>query len=370
MSPLSRSLPLALALSLSPAALAAPTFLDGVTMDGGWYDVNKRSMWAEHSVSGTSLAISDNGVSRKANTDYDSNIAYNNKSDNGYEMVTATDSSMCWAAATANTLQWWQDRKAENNGGQLPSGTPNGKAGTAQYSKLQNVAQLDIYQVLYTNFSYKQTQYSSVTVGLAGKTYIGWDYWFNGYTSSVDQLAEYYDVAAKGDTGYWSDLGYYTKLTESGNSYTNESTLFSLSIVNTNNYVTALTDPINANRAVSLTVTGAGSYTNSGHAVTMWGYEMEGDELYIYLTDSDDYYHGLVKYLVSVDGNNVTLSTADSHDEIVDENGNKVFSTLDGFRLTEVYALTADYASVPEPASATLLLLAGAALVGRRRRRA
>ncbi len=358
-----RLLPLLL-LALGATAAADVTFIDGVGLSGGWYDVNKRSMWFEASNGGG--YISDNGVLRAVNTDYASNQAFN-ASYNGYQMIYATDSSMCWAASTANTLQWWQDRKAQNS--QLPAGIPNGKAETAQYSKLENVAQLDIYQVLYTNFS---TSYGGSTrSGIAGKTFIGWDWWFNGNsTDSVKELAGSYGISPA-HAGYWSELGYYTKLTSTGVGTTNESTLFSLALVNTDNYLSALTDPINASRAVSLTVTGAGNYSDSGHAVTLWGYEQDGADLYLYLTDSDDYYHGLVRYLVTAENGAVTLSTTETHPEITNASGNSAFSSLNGMKVSEVYALAAAYKEapgIPEPTSSALLLLAATALVARRRR--
>ncbi len=358
---------LALYAPLSAPLFAAPVFLEGVSEESGWYDVNKNSKW--FTGGSPSSTVYDNGVTRDPQYTPASLSAYYNYSGDqfgGYRMYYSGDFSMCWAASAANTLQWWQDRKAEYTA--LPTDVPNGYSPTHLYPKLENVAQLAIYQNLYTHFSYQEAGVRMA--GIPGKTFAGWDWWFNGYTPAVAQMGDAYGIAATDAGGYWKDEGLYTQLTQNGNAYTNESTLFSVGLVNKDDYVEQLTRPILNGQASSLTLQGSSDYSN-GHAVTLWGFEQAEDGLYLYLTDSDDYYHGLVKYKLSTDGERVLLSTTDTHPEITLANGSPAFSTLNGLAVAEVYALKAPYQpgnSIPEPATTALGLLALAAFGSRRRR--
>ena len=70
-------------------------FAEGVSLESGWYDVNK---------------VKDGTV-------------------NG-------DINMCWAATAANILQWWQDRYVEQ-GNELPEGCPDGKGETYELAIME-----------------------------------------------------------------------------------------------------------------------------------------------------------------------------------------------------------------------------------------
>ena len=84
-------------------------FAEGVDIASGWYDVNKKGM-------------GDNG-----------------------------DINMCWAAASANMIQWWQDRYVAA-GGTLPSTAVNGP-GTKTYGSFSpyELALMEVYHDEWNN---------------------------------------------------------------------------------------------------------------------------------------------------------------------------------------------------------------------------
>ena len=84
-------------------------FAEGVTISSGWYDVNKKG-------------AGDNG-----------------------------DINMCWAAASANMIQWWQDRYVAA-GGTLPSTAVNGH-GTKTYGSFSpyELALMEVYHDEWNN---------------------------------------------------------------------------------------------------------------------------------------------------------------------------------------------------------------------------
>ena len=160
------------------SAHAAPVFIEGVSESGGWYDVNKKTQWSDWP--------KPNALT---------------PAQRPWQWVNLpADNSMCWAAAGANTLQWWQDRY-----GNVPAGTPNGLADTTTINGLQNISQLQIYQTICTNWT-------------DGGSHVeqAWNWWFNGGSLS--------DVAFPGSTqlnnensgGYWKALGRSVTLLDNG----------------------------------------------------------------------------------------------------------------------------------------------------------
>ncbi|GEM_PF-1236923 len=84
-------------------------FAEGVSLDSGWYDLNK--------------SFGHDGFSQ--------------------------DSNMCWAGVGANMIQWWQDRYVAD-GGVLPVDTPNGFIPGREHADFR---QLAIFETLVERFS-------------------------------------------------------------------------------------------------------------------------------------------------------------------------------------------------------------------------
>ncbi len=98
--------------TITASAVASGTqivFAEGVTQQSGWYDVNKKG-----------------------------------KGDNG-------DINMCWAAASSNMIQWWQDRYVAA-GNTLPSTAVNGP-GTKIYGSFEpyELALMEVYHDQWNN---------------------------------------------------------------------------------------------------------------------------------------------------------------------------------------------------------------------------
>lgn len=87
--------------TLTLAAHAQPVFVEGVSLDGGWYDCNKTTKWNWQASKPTGYYSSGDWI--------------------------LDDSAMCWAHAASNILQWWQDGQASA----LPAVAPNGASNTA-----------------------------------------------------------------------------------------------------------------------------------------------------------------------------------------------------------------------------------------------
>lgn len=122
---------------------------------------------------------------------------------------------------------------------------------------------------------------------------------------------------------------------------------------------------------ISLTI--CFSDANLGHAITLWGVEYENGELTkLWLTDSDDYW-STTPYLYSA-----TVATGeDGKIYITGTEYDKYMKSGsyfgEGTYIDSVHAImapsSANWQTVPEPAAATLSLLALAALATRRRRK-
>ncbi len=116
--------------------------------------------------------------------------------------------------------------------------------------------------------------------------------------------------------------------------------------------------------------------TGLGHAITLWGVEYDNGELTkLWLTDSDDYWEdGPNLYSATVetgaDGKMYITGTEYDIPETEDTQGWMYFG--EGAYIDSVYAInapvSANWQLVPEPTTATLSLLALAALAARRRK--
>lgn len=327
--------------ALTLAAHAQPVFVEGVSLDGGWYDCNKTTKWNWKDVANTKPT------------------GYVDFQDGGDWVI--NDGAMCWAHAASNILQWWQDGQASA----LPAVVPNGASNTAvpYYSGVPNkvgthridaplyVQQLAIFKAIGKNWA-----------NTGGKSVQAYNWYFNG-----GKLDAYPGTLLNADSGgYFKDLG----LVMNPESYT--SPLFTTFTFNDSFtrdvIIDTLTGYIDSNYGTTLSV--------SGHAITMWGYEMSNDEFFVYLTDSDDFRHALFKQKVIFSDNKWAYLTACDGDTAVytdtqTASFNKVEQTFQGVVLYEAQAFMGPtLLSVPEPTTATLSLLALTALLARRRRKA
>ena len=236
-----------------PAEGKSIVFVEGVTATSGWYDVNKMG----------------NGTL------------------NG-------DINMCWAAASANMIQWWQDRYTAA-GKSLPASavTGPGSVYVASAGRTYELALMDMYHSQWNNDKGCHTTES-----------IPWYFEGVNYGQTATAGSQAYPLTAG---GYWTDVwnsvyphlyheysymfGWYTNL------YTAEYTAYehwgegsSLSGTQRHKRFSELVVEFIDRGITSMTVT---LNKNGGlnHATTVWGYEIDnatGLLTRLWITDSDD----------------------------------------------------------------------------------
>ena len=228
-------------------------FVDGVTVDSGWYDVNK---------------MGDGTL-------------------NG-------DINMCWAAASANMIQWWQDRYVAA-GNSLPKSAVSGPGTVyvASAGREYELALMDMYHSEWNNEKGCHTAES-----------IPWYFEGVNYGETASAGSQAYPLT---DGGYWKDIwpevyphlyheytymfGWYVDL------YTSEFTAYehwgngtSLYGVERHrkfsDFIVQFVDRGIASMAITLNPNGG-----LHHATTVWGYEIDnasGLVTRLWITDSDD----------------------------------------------------------------------------------
>ena len=233
-------------------------FAEGVTLTSGWYDVNK-------------MAQGNNG-----------------------------DINMCWAAASSNMIQWWQDRYVAA-GNELPSKAINGR-GTKMHSgdtfnRTYELALMDMFREEWDN-----------SRGCSSTEGIPW--YFEGINLGQTATAGSQAVPLT-DGGYWKDIWSTIK----PNLYCEYDYMFKMySNLYTAQYVSfggwaseGDNQPVKTGEealaafskcVVDFIDRGIASMTislnsNGGllHATTLWGYEIDNETGYvtrIWITDSDD----------------------------------------------------------------------------------
>ena len=241
-------------------AIAAETgteivFAKGVSQTSGWYDVNKKGM-------------GENG-----------------------------DINMCWAAASSNMIQWWQDRYVAA-GNTLPSTAVDGP-GTKSYGSFgpYELALMEIYHDQWDNSKGGHPE-EAIPWYFEGKLYGGeyassgsqaYPLTNGGYFSSV-----WSNIEPHLYRGYKHDLfsslypNMYTYcynnfyLWGDGSSLTGKARL---------QYFTELVVEAIDRGIASLTISLSSNIATLHHAVTLWGYEIDkstGLLTRIWITDSDD----------------------------------------------------------------------------------
>lgn len=228
-------------------------FAEGVTVNSGWYDVNK-------------VGMGDNG-----------------------------DINMCWAASCSNIIQWWQDRYVAA-GNTLPANAVNGPGANGTYQ----LALMDMYHSLWDNTS-------------GGSIAMGIEWYFNG--RNIEQYASPGSMAVPLDEnsgGYYKDIWESQILPNTYHDYVYAIVPGSIEFdnlisIDVNNYTvwgggsglsgidrlkkfSDLVVEYMSRGMMSLTIS---LNANGGliHATTLWGYEIDnatGLLTKVWLTDSDD----------------------------------------------------------------------------------
>ena len=214
-------------------------FAEGVSLESGWYDVNK---------------VKDGTV-------------------NG-------DINMCWAATAANILQWWQDRYVEQ-GNELPEGCPDGKGETYE------LAIMEVFHTLWDN-TYGGHAFHAVKWYFEGVNVCeGWNRQAQplqrgsgGYFKHEWEQIEPYMYTGH-DLGYTQDYNnYYLWGSGSGLNATGRLKAF-----------TELVELFIDKGMTSMAIAQRENYGGVHHSVTLWGYEKDNETgllTRIWITDSDD----------------------------------------------------------------------------------
>lgn len=304
---------LALMATLMPMADAEPIWAEGVSYDSGWYDANKTN--------------DDNGKEQ-----WNGDMYYpNDPSGAGAK----TDDNMCYAAAASNLISWWQNlyKKTES----IPSGVD---ALTGKY----NLNGTDVWSTFVQN--------SLKNSGLNVPYAINW------FLTGNDRS---YNAYLKATEGYYSStvpagITLYDKNDTTGAYFIQKHAATAANIL----------DILNSHKAAALEL--------GGHSITLWGADVEDGTIYtLFVTDSDDYTGTTdlmeVKLNIGADGK---LSFK------FDEASNTTYTietiytinpeVSDAWGMERVPSTGSD-STVPEPATATLSLLALAGLAMRRRRK-
>lgn len=262
------------------------------------------------------------------------------------DIYSGPDSYMCWAASASSVIAWWQ---AQADMSKSKAGTPT----TAS----------EIYSAFTNSFNN------------AGKgAEVAWKWYFGGcnlvdsnyendfkisnpktsgryWEAYVKTVATWPSVAS--DTPSWIKLGYLSDVSRAS--------------LHADSAAEVLSDLLKQGAGISLLY----NYYTSGHAITLWGMEYEGNRIKkIYVTDSDDYATKLVTKEVTYKTETITVA-ADK--DVPAYEWEKTTILVDGVALTNFDALLLTPPSspaVPEPSA--FGLLAGTlalALVATRRRR-
>ena len=291
---------------------AAEVWAPGVSWEGGWYDFNKYAKGGESN--GTSVYFKD-------------------------------DSLMCWAVSAANVIAWWQEQnniQSENWYSTIPQGK-------------------DVHQTFVAVFANDGANPASA-----------FQWWINGSTLNLPPRTTFPDnvksswTSIDGNTyypSYFYDGGFLTSTQYTSTPFYNIAadpvTIADTKLATNGESITlqhrAIVEALKSGYALSLEVN-----TNDGtvgqHAITLWGVEYtEADNGDIkltkaYITDSDDYYNGIVA---------ATVDTKGYLCEMKIDNGAYKITNANGMRTT---------VTIPEPATVTLSLLALCGLAARRKR--
>ena len=252
------------------------------------------------------------------------------------------DNNMCWAAATASVVAWWQDR---NKALALEAGAPLGDAVWTEFTSSFSNASGYPHDGMFWYFS--GDMYESYIIG--------------GRTEYGQEHGGYYKGLLTGEPGY--QISSVMPMQNWGDSKLMSSTLCSL---------------LDSGYGIALALNGVyevspGYYSSYGHAITLWGVEINtetGLAERMWITDSDDggLYQGLVEVTCGL--NDKGYLTFES---VPQAEGQRVLYPMNEVYIANFYAVDSRVTSwaapeVPEPGTGVLTLL-GLAGAGMRRRR-
>lgn len=309
------ALALPLAAALAPSARAETVWAKGVSWESGWFDTNK---------------IGD-------------------ASGNPFK---GEDTLMCWAAAASNVVAWWQ---AQAPASAVPAGTPIGN--DAVYAAFRN--------------NFKNT---------AKGADIAWKWYFGGCDLVASNYASDFlsTVADPKKSGrYWEE---YVESKYAWPSVPEETPawIYSENLADVSydqryagSAASELARLLSDGYGVVLSLVyndGNPNYDASGHLVTLWGLEYEGETLKtLYITDSDDQSDGI--FSLSMTPSKTTVPTSEDGKTPAWDKYSWTASLSGTVTLSRYGALMLPV-PVPEPSAFALLAGLGAlALAGTRRRR-
>ena len=176
---------------------------------------------------------------------------------NSKKMFDGTDNELCWAFAASNAIAYWQWNQF---GDDLPAGIPNGLEYTGSYTDVT-----EAFQKSWTNGG--------------GFEKVAFTWWFTGEDISKEMESE----SVLKDTAI--SAGFYVDTIYTQGEFVKE---FDISGNTDVNYIKEVMDyVINNNGAFTLEI--VNPELESGHAITLWGYEIVDDEITgLYISDSDD----------------------------------------------------------------------------------
>lgn len=265
------------------------------------------------------------------------------------DIYNGPDSMMCWAATASNVIAWWQSKAAASA---IPAGTPR--------------TQVEIYKAFTDSFQ---------DVGRG--TDIAWEWYFGGCNLVSDNYDQDFKIENPETSGrYWED---YVKDTvgwtaEGLPSWIKWGNLLDLSYdqLYTKSAAGELARML-ATGPVALSI--ADPHYASGHAITLWGIECEGELLKkIYVTDSDDYKaNELITCAVALNEEKIPASVDSITGKEESPEWTKSWYTINlgGKVPLSSWSALALPVPVPEPSAFALLagLLGGGLAAARRRRR-
>lgn len=300
--------------STIPVLAGTTIFAPGVTLEKGWYDVNKKST----------------------------------------QTAQYSDLNMCWAAVSSNLLQYWQDQYIAA-GNEIPLNVPNG-AGTKIYNDKHGPYELAIFESYIDNWDtsvpgqivmgvpwYLSGTYPNYSTSSKPQTTNSGGFFQQEYSSFQEQWGA--DFATKDNSGYsiWGR--------GSTNSTLSPLNIFSECISST---LKSGAGAINFNTALY----------GGGHTVTLWGAEFNdnGMVMAVYVTDSDD----RASTLAAPELRKYTITSDDAKREIY-LSGYNPEASYGNLQITGYYGLPVYI--IPEPSAFGLFAGIGAfVLVASRRR--